>query len=161
MSAFGVAENGTLVTRILRPDGERLGLGQPDVGDLGLGEDGRRRLVVVEVAVLDGVQAHHVLGHLAALHGGDRRQRQLAAHVAGGVDVRHVALAVVVDGDVAARGRARRRPPRARGPSVFGTEPMASTAWLSSRPRDRRRSATDDLVLGALDGVGPGALQQA
>ena len=60
------------------------------------------RLVVVEVAVRDRVQAHHVLGHLAALHRRDRRQRQLAADVAGGVDVRHVALAVVVDRDVAA-----------------------------------------------------------
>ena len=38
----------------LAADGERLGLGQADVGDLGLGEDGRGRLVVVEVAVRRG-----------------------------------------------------------------------------------------------------------
>ena len=52
----------------LAADGERLGLGQADVGDLGLGEDRARRLVVVEVAVGHLLQAHHVLGHLAALH---------------------------------------------------------------------------------------------
>ena len=83
-----MAENGTLVTRTLRPVGEGVGLGQPHVGDLGLGEDGRRRLLVVEVAVGPGVQAQGVLGDLAALHGRDRRQRQLARQVAGGVDVR-------------------------------------------------------------------------
>ena len=54
MSAFGFA-NGTFVTRSLRPDGERLGLGEPDVGDLGIGEDRRRGLVVVEVAVRDAL----------------------------------------------------------------------------------------------------------
>ena len=56
MSALAFAENGTFVTRILRPLGERLGLGEPDVGDLGLGEHRRRGLVVVEVAVRTVVQ---------------------------------------------------------------------------------------------------------
>ena len=79
ISALADAENGTFVTRTLRPDGERVGLGQPDVGDLRLGEDRRRRLVVVEVAVRSDVQAHHVLGDLAPLHRRHRRQRQLPA----------------------------------------------------------------------------------
>ena len=37
--------------------GERVRLGQTDVGDLGLREDRRRGLVVVEVAMLDGCAA--------------------------------------------------------------------------------------------------------
>ena len=83
--------------------GERLGLGETDVGDLRLGEDRRRRLVVVEVAVRSGVQPHDPLGHLAALHRRDRRERELAADVAGGVDVRNAGDAVVVDREVATR----------------------------------------------------------
>ncbi len=67
ISALADAENGTLVVRTFRPGGEGIGLGQADVGDLRLGEDGRRRLVVVEVPVLPRVLAHHVLGDLAAL----------------------------------------------------------------------------------------------
>jgi hypothetical protein len=140
MSAFAVAENGTLVTRILRPSGERLRFGEADVGDLGLGEDGRGRLVVVEVAVLAGVEAHHVLGHLATLHRRHRRQRQLAGHVAGGVDVgtllwqwwlmetnpRGVGLDTGLD-------RARDR--RCWGPSRWPAR-RGRTA-----PRDRRRTA--------------------
>ena len=48
------------------------------------------------------VQAHEVLGDLAALHGPDRREGQLSGHVAGGVDVLDVRAAVVIDRDVAA-----------------------------------------------------------
>ena len=99
---LGVGRERDLGHADLAAVGERVGLGQADVGDLGLGEDGRRRLLVVEVAVGPGVQAHHVLGDLAALHRRHRRQRQLARQVAGGVDVRHRRLAVVVDDDVAA-----------------------------------------------------------
>src|SRR6478735_4799411 len=58
-------------------------------------------LGVVEVAVNTAVVAHGVLGDLAALHGRDRRQRQLPGQVAGGVDPGHGRLAVVVDHDVA------------------------------------------------------------
>src|SRR3546814_2315482 len=66
----------------------------PDVGDLGLGEDGRGGLVVVEVPVLAGVQAHDVLGDLAPLHRRDRRQREATGEVTGDVDVRDVRLEV-------------------------------------------------------------------
>ena len=52
ISALALAENGTLVTRTLRPSAKASASARPDVGDLGLGEDGRRGLVVVEVAVL-------------------------------------------------------------------------------------------------------------
>ena len=41
MSALALAVNGTFVDTDLAPARERLGLGQPDVGDLGLGEDRR------------------------------------------------------------------------------------------------------------------------
>src|SRR3546814_20562365 len=68
----------------------------PDVGDLGLGEDGRGGLVVVEVPVLAGVQAHDVLGDLAPLHRRDRRQREATGEVTGDVDVRDVRLEVLV-----------------------------------------------------------------
>jgi len=58
---------------------EGVGLGQAHVGDLGLGEHRRGGLVVVEVAVGAVVgEAQGVLGDLAALHVGDRRERQLA-----------------------------------------------------------------------------------
>ena len=158
MSALALAENGTLVTRILRPVGEGVGLGQADVGDLGHGEDGRRRLVVVEVPVRAGVQAHDVLGDLAALHRGDRRQRQLARQVAGGVDVRHGRLAVVVDDDVAAVGLdARRR--RARGPRSSGIEPMASSAWEPGGDPTVVAAHGDPVVVD-VDADGPGALEQ-
>ena len=119
---------------------ERLGLGEADVGDLGLGEDRRGRLVVVEVAVLDRVQAHHVLGHLAALHRRHRRQRQLAADVAGRVDVRHVGDAVVVDRDVAAGGRPRRRRLEARARRCSAPSRSRARRGSSAR-RGRRRSA--------------------
>ena len=142
----------------LAAHGERLGLGQADVGDLGLGEDGRRRLVVVEVAVLAGVQAHHVLGDLAALHGGHRRQRQLPRHVAGGVDVADVRLAVVVDRDVAA----------AVDLDAGGVE--AEALGVGDRADGQQRvgaldrppvvAAHHDAVVDALDARGPGALQQ-
>ena len=87
---LGVGRVGHLGDPDLAALGERLGLGQPDVGDLGIGEDRRRRLVVVEVTVRAVVQPHEVLGDLAALHRRHRRQRQLARHVTGGVDVRDV-----------------------------------------------------------------------
>ena len=51
--------------------------------------------------MLARVQAHHVLGHLAALHGRHRRQGQLSTHVTGGIDVLHVGDAMLVDRDVA------------------------------------------------------------
>ena len=102
MSDFGFDENGTFVTRSLRPGGERLGFGHADFGDLGIGEDRLRGLVVVEVPVGTGGEAHHVLGDLAALHRRDRRQRQPARDVARRIDVRDVGLAVPVAGDVAA-----------------------------------------------------------
>ena len=51
MSAFAVVANGTLVTRTLRPSANASASARPDVRDLGIGEDRRRRLVVVEVAV--------------------------------------------------------------------------------------------------------------
>ena len=54
---------------------KRVGLGEADVGDLGLGEDCAGRLVVVEMAMRDLLQTEHVLGHLAPLHRGHRRQR--------------------------------------------------------------------------------------
>ena len=83
--------------------GERLGLGQADVGDLGLGEDGRRRLVVVEVAVRRGCagpsRARRSCGPAspppttAAACPTRRRPRRCAATLR---------LAVVVDRDVAA-----------------------------------------------------------
>ena len=100
ISAFAVVER-HLGDPDLAADSERLRLGQSDVGDLRLGEDRRGGLVVVEVAVLDGVQPHHVLGDLAALHRRHRGERQLPADVAGGVDVTLVRDAVVVDRDVA------------------------------------------------------------
>ena len=87
MSALALAENGTLVTRILRPLAKASASASPTSAISGSVKIGGRRLVVVEVAVLAGVQAHHVLGDLAALHRGDRRQRQLAGDVAGRVDV--------------------------------------------------------------------------
>ena len=102
INALAEAENGTFVVRTLRPAANASASAEPDVGDLGLGEDGGGRLVVVEVPVLAGVQSHHVLGHLAALHRRHRRQRQLPRDVAGGVDVAHVRDAVLVDRDVAA-----------------------------------------------------------
>ncbi len=58
----------------LLTDGEGLCLGQPDICDLWLGEDGRCGLVVVEVTMYPGVKAHDVLGDLAPLGGSDRRQ---------------------------------------------------------------------------------------
>ncbi len=155
ISALADAENGTFVDADLAAHGERLGLGQPDVGDLGLGEDGRRGLVVVEVAVLARVQAHHVLGDLAALHRGHRRQRQLPRDVAGGVDVRHVRLAVVVDRDVAAVGRSRRPPRRARALGV-GHRPDGEQRVADPRRRGRRRSARRHRVADAVDGRWPG-----
>ncbi len=97
----GVGGEGHLGHPDLATQGEGLGLGQAHVGDLGLGEDGAGRLVVVEVAVLAGVEPHDVLGHLAPLGGCDRRQRQLPGQVAGGVDVAHVRLAVLVHRHVA------------------------------------------------------------
>ena len=69
---LGAGCEGHLGDTDLASHGEGVGFGQTDVGDLRLGEDGRGRLVVVEVAVVAGVQAHHVLGDLAALHGADR-----------------------------------------------------------------------------------------
>ena len=54
MSAFGVGGERHLGDPDLAARRERLGLGEPDVGDLGLGEDRRRGLVVVEVAVRAG-----------------------------------------------------------------------------------------------------------
>ena len=51
------------------------------------------------MAVGNLLQTHHVLGHLAALHRGHTAERQLAADIAGGIDVRHVALAMTVDRD--------------------------------------------------------------
>ena len=59
----------------LATDGEGLGLGQAHVGDLGLGEDRAGRLVVVEMAMLTRVEAHHVFGDLATLHRRHRGQR--------------------------------------------------------------------------------------
>ena len=152
--------------------GERLGLGQADVGDLRLGEDRRGRLVVVEVAVLAGVQAHHVLGDLAPLHRGDRRQRQLPAHVAGGVDVGHVGdwqlwligdVAAGVGGDaggvepeavavrhradrqhgVGARGRPARRRSCTMTPSLSGSRSMAT----ARAPFSRRTPRSQEVVL--------------
>ena len=110
MSAFGFDGERHLGDAQLPAGRERLGLGDADVGDLGVGEDRGRRLVVVEVTVGARGEAHHVLGDLAALHRRDRRQRQPAREVAGGVDVRHVRLAVAVAGhepalvDLDARG---------------------------------------------------------
>ncbi len=101
ISAFGFAENGHLGDPELAARRERLGLGHADLGDLGVGEDGLRGLVVVEVAVGPRGESHHVLGDLAALHRRDRRQRQTSGDVARGVDVRQVRLAVTVAGDVA------------------------------------------------------------
>ena len=80
---------------------ESLRLGQPDVGDLGLGEDRRGGLLVVEVAVSPRVHSHQVLGDLASLHRRDGGQRELAREVAGRVDVGDVRQAVVVHHDVA------------------------------------------------------------
>ena len=62
----------------LPPERECVRLGEPDVGDLRLCEDGRCRFVVVEVPVLTGVKAHDVLGNLVALDGGDRGEREAA-----------------------------------------------------------------------------------
>ncbi len=80
---------------------ERLRFGDADLRDLGIGEDRLRGLVVVEMPVRPRGQPHDVLRDLAALHRRDRRQRQPARHVAGGVDVRQIGLAVTVAGDVA------------------------------------------------------------
>ena len=99
INAFGVAAERHLGDADLAADGERVGLGEADVGDLRLGEDRAGRLVVVEMAVGHLLQAHHVLGDLATLHRGDTAERKLAADVARRVDVRHVALAVAVDRD--------------------------------------------------------------
>ena len=102
ISDFGFDGERHLRDPQLAARGERLGLGDADLGDLGIGEDRLRRLVVVEVAVRARGEPHHVLGDLAALHRRDRRQRQPARDVARRVDVRDVRLAVPVAGDVAA-----------------------------------------------------------
>ncbi len=98
---FGVGGERHLGDAQLAARRERFGLGHADLGDLGIGEDRLGRLVVVEVAVGPGGEAHHVLGDLAALHRRDRRKRQPARDVARGIDVRHVGLAVAVARDVA------------------------------------------------------------
>ena len=54
------------------------------------------------MTMFEGVQAHSVLGHFPALHGGDRRKRQLARDVAGGIDVLDVGLTMIPNLDVAA-----------------------------------------------------------
>ena len=86
----------------LAAGGERVGLGQPDVGDLGLGEDRRGRLVVVEVAVLACAGPSRARRSCVPAW---RRPTTAAASPTRrrGVHVRHVRLAVVVDRDVAAR----------------------------------------------------------
>jgi hypothetical protein len=59
----------------LAPGRERLCFGDADLGDLGVGEDRLRGLVVVEMAVRTRRQTHHVLGDLPSLHRRYRRQR--------------------------------------------------------------------------------------
>ncbi len=123
---------------------ERLGLGDADLGDLGIGEDRLRGLVVVEVTVCTRGESHHVLGDLAPLHRRDRRQRQAAGDVAGGVDVRQVRLAVPVPGNVTvvvdldARGLA---------PESFAVRHRADAKQRvrRRRRRDRRRTRRSTL----------------
>ncbi len=99
MSAFAFELNGTLVDADLAARSEGLRFGEPDVRDLGFGEHRGRRLLVVEVAMRSVVHPHQVLGDLAALHRGHRRQRQLPGDVADRVDVGDVRQAVVVHDD--------------------------------------------------------------
>ena len=86
--------------------------------------------------MLARVQAHDVLGDLAALHGGHRRQRQLPGQVARRVDVRHVRLAVVVDRHVAAVVDLDAGGVEARGPRS-----SASSRWPSRACVPRGRAA--------------------
>ena len=107
--------------------------------------------------MLARVEPHHVLGHLATLHGGDRGQRQLARQVTRCVDVVDVALAVLVDRDVATVGD------DAGGieAQLVGVGDGADREQGMRPGDDAPVVATDrDDVAGALDAHGPGTLQQ-
>ena len=139
--------------------GEGVGLGQAHVGDLRFGEHRRGGLVVVHEPVGAVVyDAHGVLGDLAALHLGHRRERQLAGDVAGGVDVRDAGPAVGVDGDVAtvrldADGVEAQA--FAVGHRADGQDHVAAGGHPAVVAVDR------DPVAVAFDGLGPGALVEA
>ena len=105
------------------------------------------------------VQPHQVLGDLAALHRGDRRQRQLPGEVARGVDVADVRQAVVVDHDVARTRRPRPRPPRARGARGSGsTRSRARRATPSTLRPSSHSTSTESST--RVDGLRPRALEQ-
>ena len=138
---------------------KRVGFGQTNIGDLGFGEDGAGRLVIVQVAVLTGMQTHHMLGHFAALHGCHRRQGQLAADVTCSIDMGHIGDAVLVDADVSARVHIHAQ---FRQSEVLGVGHGANGQHSMTGPHHPPVVATDHHAAAvgiALDGLGPRPLQ--
>ena len=103
--------------------------------------------------------AHYVLGHLATLHGGHRRQRELSGQIAGGEDVGHVGLAVSVDRDVPTPRCSPPLPPPGPGPpsSAPTRWPRRACVPCTTRPSSHR---TTTPLLTLVHPDGPGALQE-
>ena len=74
----------------------RLGLGEADDADLGLGEHRGRHLGVID---LDRLVAEYGVGESMPLADRDRRKRDAVGDVADRIDVRHIGLREFVDRD--------------------------------------------------------------